>query len=280
MRLFSNKDKVVKADIHSEIPIPKPYELLAVPVDNTLWHPKIAVYENRKQTPEWYKNVTGGTSGLRRCYGLGDYMKMGYTVPLWAKVDVRIPLSKLDNRWDAQYDIVDSNLFDLEVLDNDMLKDMLSKEALMGNQFPAEQAGECPVHNVKTRKNSAYLKLTNPWLFKTAPGYSTLFIQPQWDPNENYSVMSGIVNTDYYHHCNVVLNITGTSEFSIEEGTPLFHAIPFKRSDLIKNSRLIKGDEGMHKLLDIIGFDNVHRSKDWEGAYKHEQNKVDKGLNT
>ena len=278
MRLFSKKSSVIKGDIHSDIPTPKPHELLAVPVDNTLWHPKIAVYENRKQTPDWYKQITGGSSGLRRCFGLGDYMRGGYTVPLWAKLDVRLPLSRLDNRWDAQYDIVASELFDLEFIDNPALNGMLSKDSLMGNQFPAEQAGVCPVSAIKTRKNSSYLKLTNPWLFKTAPGYSTLFIHPQWEPSEHYQIMAGVVNTDYYHHCNVVLNITGDSEFSIEEGTPIFHAIPFKRSDLIKNSKLLKGDDRMHKLLDIVGFDNVHRQSSWEGAYKHEQNRVDKGL--
>lgn len=278
MRLFSKKGSVVKADIFSDIPTPKPYELLAVPVSNTLWHPKIAVYENRKKTPEWYKEIAGGTSGLKRCYGLGDYMRGGYTIPLWAKLDVRLPLNKLHRTWDAKYDILDPNLYGVELLDNQEFAQLMSQEELMRNQFPADQAGKCPVASVKERPESSYLKLTNPWLFKTAPGYSTLFIHPQWEPNENYHVMAGVVNTDYYHHCNVVLNIMTTSEFSIAEGTPMMHAIPFKRSDLIKNSELIKGDSGIYKLLNNLGFDNIHRRVSWEGAYKHEQNRVDKDL--
>lgn len=278
MRPFSKKRSVVSADIFDDIPTPQPNELLAIPVSNTLWHPDVAVHKCREKYPEWYKEATGGTSGLKRCYGLGDYMRVGYTVPLWAKLDIRLPISKLDNGWDARYDIINSSTYELETIDEKQLYDHFSRQVLLGNQFPAEQAGKCPVATVRSRSESSYIKLTNPWLFKTAPGYSTLFIHPQWEPNNNYTVMGGVVNTDYYHHCNVVLNITSSSEFSIKEGTPMMHAIPFKRSDGIKNSELIKGDERMHKILDGLGFNNVHRSTNWEGGYKHEQSKMDKKL--
>lgn len=278
MPLFSKKRSVLKGDIFEDIPEPKPNELLAVPISNTLWHPDVAVHKSREKIPAWYKEATGGTSGLKRCYGLGDYIKVGYTIPLWAKLDIRLPISKLDKGWDARYDLINPRLYELEMLEEYQFQEHFSREALLGNQFPAEQAGKCPVAAIKSRENSSYLKLTNPWLFKTAPGYSTLFIHPQWEPNDKYHVMSGVVNTDYYHHCNVVINITTSSEFSIKEGTPMLHAIPFKRSDGIKNSELIKGDAGLHKILNDLGFDNVHRSTSWEGAYKHEQSKIDKKL--
>jgi len=278
MRLFSKKHSVVKGSIFDDVPTPKPNELLAIPVSNTLWHPNVAVYKSREKQPEWYKEATGGVSGLKRCYGLGDYMKVGYIVPLWAKLDIRLPIISVDKGWDARYDIVNSSTYELETLDEHKLREYFSRESLLGNQFPASQAGSCPVASVKSRTNSSYLKLTNPWLFKTAPGYSTLFVHPQWEPNGNYHVMSGVVNTDYYHHCNVVMNITTASEFSIKEGTPMLHAIPFKRSDGIKNSELIKGDESLHKILDGLGFNSVHRSTNWEGGYKHEQSKLDKKL--
>lgn len=262
-----------------DIPTPKPNELFVVPSTNVLLHPKLSVYPNRSKTPDWYKNAMGGESGIKRCYGLADYLRVGYTVPMWAKLDIRPPLNVLEPKWEAKYDFSHGRVsHDLSFVDEYTMDEFFSQNALFNNQFGQEQVGSCPVSHMKTRLNSAYLKLTNPWLFKTAPGYSTLFIAPQWSPNNNYLVMSGVVNTDYYHHANVVLNITANSEFSIDEGTPMLHAIPFKREDGIKGSELIRGDENLHKALDGLGFFNVRRPTDWKGMYKREQSQIDRSL--
>lgn len=279
MGLFSNKKSnenvTIKADIWEGLPIPKKHELLAIPLSNTLWHPKVAIYKNNKKTPDWFKEVATGELGLRRCYGLADYMRTGYTIPLWAQLDVREPISKLNASWDARFN---TPSYLVEPLDNEAYEQLISKANVDRNQFGYDQAGECPVASMKQRKKSDYLKLQNPWLIKTAPGYSSLFIAPQWEPNSNYSVMAGVVHTDYYHHCNIVLNITTTQPFSIDEGTPMLHVIPFKRESALIKSELLKGDESTHKLLDKLGFDNIEQGHNWKGAYKREQSRHDKEL--
>ena len=281
MRFFNRpqKSKIVQGSAWEDIPTPKPNELFVVPATNILLHPKLSVYANRSGMPDWYKNAKGGESGIKRCYGLADYLRTGYTIPLWAKLDIRPPISKLDPKWEAKYDFAfESVSHDLEFVDELMHDEFFSNNALFHNQFAQDQVGECPVSSIKTRQNSAYLKLTNPWLFKTAPGYSTLFISPQWSPDPRYQVMSGVVNTDYYHHANVVLNIIANEEFSIDEGTPMLHAIPFKREDGIKGSSLIRGDERLHKSLNGLGFLQVRRPLGWNGMYKREQAQVDKKI--
>ena len=52
MHLFSKKRKgsLFKADIFEDMPSPKDGELLAIPLDNELWHPNIAVYANNRKT--------------------------------------------------------------------------------------------------------------------------------------------------------------------------------------------------------------------------------------
>jgi hypothetical protein len=280
MRLFTrNKQSVIKGSIFEDIPTPKPNELLAVPLDNRLWHPDVAIYQNNRKSPQWFKDVESGTGGLRRCYGLGDYMRTGYTIPLWAHLDVRPPISKLSNKWEARFDVTSAN-FDAGFINEEEHRRYFSEGALLDNQFEYTQTGVCPVSTVRSRKESTYVKLVNPWLLKTSPGYSSLFIQPQWQPNGDYTVLSGVVNTDYYHHCNVVLNITTDKHFEIQEGTPMLHVIPFKREDANKKASLIKGDEGFHKILDSLGFDDIFQRNDdnWKGAYKREQHRRDKDV--
>ena len=281
MRLFSkNKPSVFKGDIYEDVPVPKDGELLAIPIDNQMWHPSIAVYQNNRKSPDWYKNILSGDFGLRGCYGLGDYMRMGYTIPLWANLEVRPPISKLNPQWSARYTAADQSLevfktAKLEFLDK---HHVFKQSVVEGQLFGNSQTGECPIRNVKGLPDSDYLKLTNPWLFRTAPGWSCLFIQPQWEPKNEYDILCGVVNTDMYHHCNVVLNIKTASAFTVEAGTPLLHVIPFKRSQIIKKSQLIRGDESLHRVLDGLGFGMVYRDEQWAGKYNKEQHRIDKEL--
>ena len=285
MHLFSKKSKssLLKGDIFEDLPSLKDGELLAIPIYNELWHPNIAVYANNRKTPDWYKNILAGDMGLRGCYGLGDYMRMGYTIPLWAGLEVRPPVSKLESKWSARYTTTrESSEASKAIHENppDFMDkhNIFSQEVVEGQQFGYHQTGECPIQDVQGRPKSDYLKLTNPWLFKTAPGWSCLFIQPQWEPKKDYDILAGVVNTDSYHHCNVVFNIKTATGFNVEQGTPLLHVIPFKRSQIIKKSSLLKGDEGMYRILDGLGFDAAFREDKWEGKYKKEQHAVDKSL--
>jgi len=282
MRLFSNirnnKDGLVKADTWEQIPEVKPNELLIVPSTNHLYHPRISAFANNTKSPEWYENLQLGDFGLRRCSGLSDFLRSGYTIPMWANVNIRPPLNKLNPNWDAKFDGASSTVFSTGELSDKEKEYYFSDEGIARNQFGFNQTGACPVSTDRKLKTSNYIKLLNPWLMKTAPGYSSLFIGAQWEPNQNYQVLSGVVNTDYYHHANIVLNVKSDSEFTIKEGTPMYHVIPFKREDITKKSTLKRGDAAMHALLDDLGFDGAFRYEDFSGKYKAEQTKIDRKL--
>lgn len=277
MRRFLRRSRrLLRADTYDAIPRPKPNELLVIPISNTLWHPSIAVFANNGKSPEWYRKVATGNAGLRRCYAVADYVRLGYTIPMWANIDIRPPLDASHKQWDVRFNIDSQHPFQAEVLDEHSAQKYLSDASLKFNQFHFEQSGECPVTSVRGRPQSHYVKLVNPWLFVTAPGYSTLFIPPIWEPNSNYNALAGVVNTDYYHHCNVVLNILATEQFSIHEGAPLLHAIPFKRDLAIKKSIVVRGHDEMFGLLDDLGFGAVHKPLDWHGEYKRTQAKLER----
>ena len=277
MRFFSrSKRKTIKPGIWENLPTPQPNELFAAPVDNRLWHPKVAIRASRTKTPEWFKNIPHGDASLKRCYGVADYMRTGYVVPLWASLDVRKPISKLNQRWDARFETAQNGLFHTGSLSEEDMQYYFSQEALTKGQFPLHQTGaECPVAKRKPRP-STYLKLMNPWVLRTAPGWSCLFLPTIWEPNDKYEVLGAVVHTDYYPNANVVINVLTEESFTIPEGTIMQHVIPFKRDAAILNTEVLRGDQTAHKLLRDTGFGAVFTtSKDTHGGYKREQKRMD-----
>ena len=276
MRLFS-KNKRCAAKIWEQIPSPKSNELFAAPVDNRLWHPTLAVRESRSKTPDWYKEIPGGETSLKRCYGLADYLRTGYIVPLWASLDIRRPISKFDQKIDARYNIIDSHLFQTETISKDDMDYYFTMDSLSRNQFPIIQSGtECPVAKHKPRESS-YLKLVNPWVFKTAPGWSSLFLPVLWEPSKNYEVLGAVIHTDSYPSANVVMNVLTNEPFRIDEGTSMYHIIPFERKNSMLKTSVIRGDSSTHGLMKHTGFGPVFTTQeDTHGGYKREQKRMDR----
>ncbi len=73
-----------------------------------------------------------------------------------------------------------------------------------------------------------WIKLKNPWLVRTPPGYSCLFIQPVYEFNPNLRLLSGIVDTDTF---DLPVEFPGwiVNDHIIKAGDPLMQVIPFKR---------------------------------------------------
>src|SRR5205823_6243427 len=78
------------------------------------------------------------------------------------------------------------------------------------------------------------VKFMNPWIIKTPPGYSCLFMQPVNRMEVPFFVLSGVVETDsYYNEINfpsVSMMRPGTS-ITLKKGTPIAQIFPFKRED-------------------------------------------------
>lgn len=76
------------------------------------------------------------------------------------------------------------------------------------------------------------VKFLNPWIIKTPPGYSCLFLQPLNRLDMPFYVVSGVVETDtYYNEINfpaVSMMRPGTT-FTLTRGAPIVQVFPFKR---------------------------------------------------
>lgn len=216
----------------------KPGQILFVPQDNRLIE-SAPILNSVSSMPSWFRKIGKQPGSVRRCAGTIDLLAAGVTLPAWT--NFRFRPEPGGKAWEQA-------------------ADDFSPPANINNiaGFPFESTGSCPMTDVRKLETGQYPKLVNPWRFKTAPGWSTLMIPIYWEPNENYTVVPAIVNTDIYHLMNVVLNITGDSPFSIDFGTPLAQLIPFKRSSDF--SEIIMADESEFKYYSTSGFGMGHVS--------------------
>jgi hypothetical protein len=75
-------------------------------------------------------------------------------------------------------------------------------------------------------------KFINPWIIKTPPGYSCLFITPM-HRGLPFTILPGIVDTDTFEHAvnfPFEMNQKGF-EGILKAGTPMAQVIPFKRDE-------------------------------------------------
>jgi len=131
-----------------------------------------------------------------------------------------------------------------------------------------DQLGEkCPF--VKKNKDLAFHKILNPWIIKTPPGYSCLFIPPMNNSDDRFSIIPGIVDTDTYHkEINFPIIVNGDKypilETVLKLGTPYVQVIPFKRDqwkmkiEALDNKENDKNDLSLH--LKII---NTYKTTWW-----------------
>lgn len=176
-----------------------------------------------KFIPEWYKNLEsyiggkkiptgqGDTSAtIKKCIPVFDAITAGYIISLSADVFV----TQRDNS--PYYEWSNFGLVQFH---------------------PVEQAPKHPLAN-----GFSYPKWMNPWAIKTAPGYSTLFVQP-FHRDSAFTILPGIVDTDTYSAPVNFPFVLNDSKFEgiIPAGTPIAQVIPIKRD--VWNMQLGNADQ-------------------------------------
>lgn len=87
-------------------------------------------------------------------------------------------------------------------------------------------------YNVPPEYHQIAYKFMNPWIVKTKPGYSCMFIQPSMRDDLPFQIIPAIVDTDK-HPVSVNFPFFLRKDFfgALEMGTPIMQVIPFKRED-------------------------------------------------
>ncbi len=171
------------------------------------------VKESKFFMPDWYKNLKSETDELapidmkgtvKRCVPFRDAMQLGYIIPLWADIEVK----KTEEGTILSYP-------------------RMSKFEMTTHRV--EQFANTPF--AKYAPHGAF-KLNSPWVIKTNPNWSCLFVPPINHGPKIINIIGGLVDTDLYTQpINFPFLLDPNFEGIIPRGTPIAQVIPVLRSN-------------------------------------------------
>tara|TARA_R110000822_G_scaffold80763_2_gene192314 strand:+ start:19 stop:741 length:723 start_codon:yes stop_codon:yes gene_type:complete len=172
--------------------------------------------------PEWFKklNHSFNNKTIKGCLPFLDTLTSGYVLEV--PQDFEIYFKKT-----GEANITFANTSN-EVYDSFNLNKGTNTDV-----HPYTQLGKSsPL--VHKNKASSIFKILNPWIIKTPPGYSCLFVPPLNNTDDRFSIMPGIVDTDTFHNrVNFPFILNGdkydTLKSLVKKGTNYVQVIPFKR---------------------------------------------------
>jgi hypothetical protein len=189
--------------------------------------------------PEWYKEIqhTPELATVKGCIPFLDTLTSGYLL----KTPVDLYLEHNQYEENGRYTKMSSSVIDLSIPIN------VNREKHQQIHPPEQLGKKCPFH--QKNQNLPFHKILNPWIIKTPPGYSCLFLPPMNNGDDRFSILPGIVDTDTYEsEVNFPIIVNGdkypVSKTLIKKGTPYVQVIPFKRESwkmkIKSNSKLIE----------------------------------------
>ena len=220
-----------------------------------------------KTVPDWYKKLKHSLElkTVKGCIPFLDTLTSGYVLKMPQDFFINHnyyneELKTFDSSFKYSYggifgDYIQKNLINF----NDDLRQTHSPEQL-GN--------ECPFH--KKNKNLPYYKILNPFIIKTPPGYSCLFVPPLNNTDDRFSIIPGIVDTDSFPgEINFPIIINGDKYpnlvTTIERGTCYVQIIPFKRNNWeMKISKYSREDKKQRWLTMSKFLINNYRKLFWK----------------
>lgn len=159
-----------------------------------------------QDVPEWLKRmpteVPAGPGGrpwltVKRCPPFLDALAAGYLIPLAADVHFEMSTGGLSCK----------------------------SEIPLIHTHPREQLGDAFAGRI-------VVKFVNPWVIRTPPGYSCLFLQPVNRFDLPFQIFGGVVETDGYYmevHFPALCLLHAGQNVTLRRGTPVAQVIPFRR---------------------------------------------------
>ena len=177
--------------------------------------------------PKWYKKLehTITNTTVKGCMPFLDTLTTGYLLKVPQDFGFVHNEKNKDEKSDIRWHPLSINASLLQ-----------AKYINLGGQTPEMHPVKQVLGSPHAEKNKhlPFLKIHNPWIIKTPPGYSCLFVPPLNNTDDRFSIIPGIVDTDtYQQEVNFPIVINGdkypTLDTIIKKGTPYVQVIPFKR---------------------------------------------------
>jgi hypothetical protein len=182
----------------------------------------------KKNIPEWYKKLshTLNRKTVKGCMPFLDALTAGYIIKTpfdFAIVHNQINPNdgKVSQNSFSSVNEVGNAARDLKIPFND--------ENHIHESFQMEGSPQ-----LEKNSKMGFHKFVSPWIIKTPPGYSCLFVSPMNNKDDRFEVISGIVDTDTFNipiNFPLVMNSDKykSMETIVKKGTPIVQVIPFKR---------------------------------------------------
>jgi hypothetical protein len=187
-----------------------------------------------KFIPDWFKDIpayskttrdgSGAfTMNAKKCLPMIDALTHGFIIPLAGDVHIRT------NEDASLIDITQNNYIQLtEEHDQEQV----------GPSFPF--------------KGKHLVKFINPFVIKTPPGYSCLFVSPINHLENRFLTLGAVVDTDKYDtQINFpVVWMANNFDDILPAGTPIIQCIPFKRNTIINKYKIREFNRVEERLKD------------------------------
>lgn len=210
--------------------------------------------------PDWFKNLKHNDDDrtVKGCMPFLETLSTGY-------------LLRLPQDFRLQHN----------VLTNDGINVTNFKPSLEACPYLVEKFGinlnvdNKQIHGNEQLKGSPYLKLNknlpvnkifNPWIIKTPPGYSCLFVPPLNNSDDRFSIIPGIVQTDKFElEINFPFIVNGDKyrhlDCVLKKGTPYVQIIPFKRENWKMKIKKIDKDKIFINKVFYLSTSLLHKLK-------------------
>jgi hypothetical protein len=113
---------------------------------------------------------------------------------------------------------------------------------------------------------SKIIKLSNPWLIKTPPGYSTLFIRPFNRFDCPIIPLTGLVETDTYYDAvqlPSVCQMPPGSSYTLARGAPLVQVVPILRESWTSTANLVDAARRQKSIEVIRANPHFYKEVHW-----------------
>ena len=207
--------------------------------------------------PEWYKKLNHSYENptIKGCMPFLDTLTSGYLLKIAADYKIRHNVEFEGKRrvgFDSAQEMIN------------LLADRLNVNYRGKPEFHStDQVAGSPL--VGKNKNLAFHKILNPWIIRTPPGYSTLFVPQLNNADDRFSIIAGIVDTDtFLNEVNFPIVINGDKynelDTIIERGTPYVQCIPFRRESWKMQIKPMDSKEYMENRFFMLKY-IVHNYK-------------------
>lgn len=216
----------------------------------------------RNIIPEWWNNVPVKSFNsdlnkedltIRICPGINDLFSNLIVMPMWLSGQIKVN--------DKNIDFI--NLSD-------------KYGSLPLDLHPKFQLLDHADIKVGDRKVTHTIKVNTPWSIITPKGYSVFILPPLYNFNQNFTPMSGVVDTDIHHEINVPSLIHSNEEsFSFKYGEPFITILPFKRTKY--NMKIADSMSNINKKI-IEAIDRFEYYGSDSGSYRKMQRDRDNNI--